>query len=57
MGILAANNKGGLAGVGFLAAGGRLLLTAGSGAGLGAGSGADLGAALATGFGWLIWQM
>ena len=47
MGILAANNKGGLAGIGFLAAGGRLLLTASSGAGLRA----DSGAALVTGFG------
>jgi len=46
VGILAADNKGGLAGVGFLAARGRLLLTAGSGASLRA----DLGAALVTGF-------
>ena len=51
VGILAADNKGGPASVSFLAAGGRLLLTAGLGAGLRAGLGADSGAALATGFG------
>lgn len=51
VGILIADNKGGLVSVGFLAAGGRLLLTTGSGAGLRA----DLGAALVTGFSWLIW--
>ena len=73
MGILAADNKRGPAGIGSLAAKGRLLLTAGrrllltagsgasSGAGSGAGSGADSGAnsgaAPATGFSWLIRQM
>jgi len=69
VGILAADNKRELAGVGslvikgrlLLTAGGRLLLTAGLRAGLGAGLRADLradlGVALATGFSWLIWWM
>jgi len=48
--ILTSDNKGGLASVGFLAARGRLLLTAGLGASLGA----DLGVVLVTGFNWLI---
>ena len=46
MGILTADNKGGPANVGFLAAGGRLLLTAGLRASLGA----DLRVALVTNF-------
>ena len=58
VGILVADNKREPAGVGFLVARGRLLLTAskrllltaGLGAGLGADLGADLGAALTTGF-------
>jgi len=54
VGILAADNKGGPAGIGFLAARGRLLLITGSGAGLRAGLGADLGAAPVISFGWLI---